>query len=197
MLFSSGISAQENQEVKNNEFRLELLNFIGSTFYAEYERRLSDDHGLNIVIAPTAIDNNNKTMYGMLVQVNPKLYFTIGKNNKSQQRIYFSPYANYRYLDISQTSTYYPYNYYNGTILPQTQTNTFIASSAGIGMLIGFKIEAGNFFIFNLEAGGGPRYVFNKSGNTSYNNVNEGFNNWNLGYSGIFPRFNMTMGFKF
>lgn len=194
LLLAPAIYSQDNQEVKKNEFRLELLNFIGSTFYAEYERSISETKGLNFVIAPTAIENTEKSHFGILFQINPKLYYNIGKSKNSVQRLYFSPYANYRYLDISNENNYTgywtpPYN--------EPTSYNFIASSAGLGMLIGFKVEAGNFFVFNIEAGGGPRYVFEKGGNATYNEVNEGFNNWNLGYSGIFPRFNMTMGFKF
>jgi hypothetical protein len=189
--------SQEDKKEKKNDFRLEMLHFIGSTFYAEYERSLCGNKAMNIVIAPTAIDNEDKQMYGIYVQVNPKFYYLAAEKEHNVQFLYFSPYAAFRYFDIKNIYSGY-YDPWNPYPTPQVITEkTFIASSAGAGMLFGYKIVAGNFFILNFEAGGGIRYVFNKSGNSDYEEVNGGFNNWNLGYSGIYPRFNLTMGFKF
>lgn len=199
LLISFSITAfsQETKKEKKNEFRLEMLHFIGSTFYAEYERSLCNDKAMNIVIAPTAIDNEDKQMYGIYVQMNPKFYYLAAEKEHNVQYLYFSPYAAFRYFDIKNIYSGY-YDPWNPYPTPQVITEkTFIANSAGAGMLFGYKVVAGNFFIINFEAGGGIRYVFNKSGNSDYDQVNGGFNNWNLGYSGIYPRFNLTMGFKF
>lgn len=199
LLFAiTGSFSQEEQKVKKNEFRLDLLEFFGSTFRMEYERELCEKSSLNIVFAPTALDNNQKEMYGIYAQVNPKFYYIAGKSKGVEHSLYFSPFASYRYFDISESySEYqYPLGYNNpGVFIPIE--NNFIANSAMAGTLFGYKILCGDFFVLNIECGGGIRYVFNKAGNCSYAQVNQGFNNWNLGYSGIFPKFNLTMGFKF
>lgn len=192
------VRSQEEEKVKKNEFKLDLFSFIGSTFYAEYERSMSANNSLNIAIAPTALDNNEKQFYGIYLQVNPKFYYLTRGSEHNEQFLYFSPYASYRYFDISDT--YYDYYYPLGYQYTGTQViveNTFNASAAGAGVVFGYKIIAGNFFIMNFEAGGGMRYILEKGGNCNYDQVSEGYNNWNLGYNGIFPRLNLSLGFKF
>ena len=175
-----------------------MLNFIGSTFYAEFERAFGNNRAINIVIAPTAIDNNEEQRFGIYAQINPKFYVTLRDGKHSDQFFYFSPYGSYRYIDISQTYNEYVYPQ-NGQTVGTYVANerTFLASSGSAGLLFGYKIDMGNFFVINFETGGGIRYILNKSGNSTYDQVKGGFNNWNLGYSGIYPRFNLTMGFKF
>ncbi len=197
-LSSLPVRSQEEEKVRKNEFKLDIFSFIGSTFYAEYERSMCANSAMNIVIAPTALDNNEKQLYGIYIQANPKFYYQVLETEHAGQFLYFSPYASFRYIDITATYSdyYYPLGYQSSGTLMVVE-NIFNAASAGAGVLFGYKIIAGNFIIINFETGGGLRYVFQKGGNCNYDQINDGYNNWNLGYTGIFPRFNLSLGFKF
>lgn len=191
ILQANTFAQTDSSDFKKNEFRMEFLNFIGSSFYAEYERFFCENKGINFVIAPTVLDNNEKKQFGILVQINPKLYYPTKNTEKTKQYFYFSPYLNYRYIDITEYNNYYN----NLSYIPEKYN--YIANIGGAGILIGLKTEFSNFFVLNIETGGGMRYVLNTAGNVNYDRVKGGFNNWNMGYSGIFPRINVTLGFKF
>lgn len=195
-IFSSHFAnSQSDTANKDMEVRFGPFDFIYSTYHLEVEKYLSGRRSINVVFSPLLKEREDVDRKGLYAELGARFYTSErSSRNNSVFQVYFQPYVNTRYYDAMEINQSYYGSWPNQYYI--SEEKTFIYSTIGAGTMAGAKLVISNFLVFDVNVGGGIRYVLSKGGNSGPDEMYDG-NEASWGYNGITPRISFTFGARF
>jgi hypothetical protein len=181
-----GLLAQDAEEELKNTLAFNPMKFAESTFQLNYERMLSPNKSLNFVVGAIYHEEYDHEE-GFLGELHFRYYAFQKQNPRAKFSIYFSPYFQYKYVDVSRES----YDYLIGFYYDRRS----IIHSFGVGVLAGFKVCLVKQLELDFYFGGGMRRTNKGTNQTDDYYYNSGV--WDNSYNGIAPKVGLTAGFRF
>ncbi len=171
-----------------NTFSFSPLKFTENAFQIGYERYLSDDKSIYLGLGAIYKDEYEKEE-GFLGELHFRYDVYRSVRKSSVFSVFFSPYIQYKYVDINRISYVY-----DGPQVTTEDVGTTIHAYGG-GVLIGIKLAVVKRLMFDLYLGGGMRRTNDFNKNSDYRYYENSI--WDHGYNGIAPKVGFNVGFRF
>jgi len=185
----------QNKYTTKNELRVGFFNLFNSEFFLSYERLFDNNTSLvvngGMILKQTSdeekIGGEGELQYRLYLRHNYKKEPSLAFNG-----IYTGPYVFYKYLDKTNNSIYYDYDYntnFGAKIYTKTNYNY---STIGAGVLFGMKFIIAHRISVDISLGGGLKYTDTHPDLTNYY-----YDIYSDAYTGIAPRGKITFGIRF
>lgn len=189
LLWKPTFSQETEKTDYKNEIGVGFFQFFVNTFYMGYEHFFNSS---SIVINGgfTLYEDYYEEAIGGSAEVQYRFYSRWANEKISFLQIdglYLSPYANYKYIDLTE---------YEEEWVGQTYHTTkkhHIYPSLGGGVLIGIKFFIVERLTVDFNLGGGVKYTFKEE----ERDLDYSYSLADPGYTGILPKANLVFGIRF
>lgn len=194
ILLLMAINAQAQSFHRNdwyrNEFYMAPAYFFDGTFAVGYQHNFST-FALSLMPSITLqshYGDYNNDAEGFGIEAIGKVFFS---QMPRMAQLYVGPYVGYRYLNEMWTSSHLPVD--ESSIYTNSELETHY-NILNAGILFGVHFMWGRFTL-DLNCGGGVRYPEISGLRKQANNLAEDFAE--IGYKGVVPKGNVTLGIAF
>ncbi len=179
----------EKQKFYRHTLTSTITNLFVSNFQLNYEFGFSPITSLKISFGTSYVDADYNKKNGYNGELQFKYYILSPDREKTYYNIYFAPYINYRYIDVTTDD----YSFRNNDITHTYPLKSFNFNSLSGGFIFGQTFTIAKKIFIDLYLGGGIRKnLYPDEYLEQYNS-----NIFQEGYSGITGKLGLDIGFKF
>jgi hypothetical protein len=187
------ILTQKQYPVKKNEYSFGPMYFLAYTFYFGYERYFNPLTGLSFSAGLTYNGQENDLLIGGMGEIALKSYFDVSNNqSNSVVYMYIGPLIKYQYLENRFTRSEQLYDDLTNNYERHTIKGSEYIAHISAGFLFGLKVYFNEQLSMEMGIGGAIKVPTEKS-----NNIDRIDNLLNYASSGVVPRANFNIGFRF